>query len=176
MEPWEEHPHWKTKAEFFSWLRGQLRKAVWMHWPPKNDFKKEMAVKPPEGYTGKAKKLGSCALSGEMEAISKMQVDHIQGNASLNSWDDVLPFIRHLCASKENMQLVTKEAHKIKSYAEKQGVSYEEAKAIKKAIEACKLPPEEQKKCLLALGFSEESVRTAKQRRACWERYYKGEQ
>ena len=38
----------------------------------------------------------------------------------------------------EDLQLVSKEAHKIKSYAEKQGISFEEAKAEKTAIDLIK--------------------------------------
>ena len=38
----------------------------------------------------------------------------------------------------EDLQLVSKEAHKIKPYAEKQGISFEEAKAEKTAIDLIK--------------------------------------
>lgn len=34
----------------------------------------------------------------------------------------------------DNMQLVSKDAHKIKSYAEKEGLSFEEAYVVKTAI------------------------------------------
>ena len=138
-EPWEEYPHiFETKSAFFTFLRGKLRQALWNRWPGKIEFKKEMAFLPPEGYTGRAKKLGKCALTGEVDAISKMQVDHIVGNVSLRDWEDVLPFILHLCASKENMQLVAVEAHKIKSFAEKKGISFEQAVIEKEAIAICK--------------------------------------
>lgn len=69
---------------------------------------------------------------------SAAEIDHIKGHVSLQDWEDVLPFIQHLCASKENMQYVDKEAHKIKSYAERMGISFEEALAIKQAIYLCK--------------------------------------
>lgn len=134
-EPWEEAPHiWKTKAAFFNFLRGNLRRAVWEKWPLKFEFKDEICEKPPEGYKGRAKTGAYCALSGKWTGKSAAEVDHITGNVSLQDWDDVLPFIQHLCASKESMQFVSKEAHQIKSYAEKHGLTYQEAAAAKSAI------------------------------------------
>lgn len=138
-EPWIEAPHiWPTKASFFSFLRGSLRRAVWEKWPLKFEFKNEICHPPPKDYTGRAKSGSYCALSGEWVGKSAAEIDHIQGNVSLRDWEDVLPFIQHLCASKDNMQYVSKEAHKVKSYADKHGVSYEVALCIKEAIRTCK--------------------------------------
>lgn len=134
-EPWIIASHiWPTKASFFTFLRGQLRRAIWEKWPLKIEFKNEACSKPPPDYTGRAKTGGYCALTGEWVGKSKAQIDHIKGNVSLQDWDDVLPFIQHLCASKENMQLVDPEAHKVKSYAEKEGITFEQALATKQAI------------------------------------------
>lgn len=138
-EPWIEAPHlWKTKAAFFAFLRGALRRAVWEKWPLKFEFKNGICEPPPPGYTGRAKTGSYCALTGKWVGKSAAEIDHIHGHVSLQDWDDVLPFIQHLCASKENMQYVDKEAHKIKSYAERMGISFEEALAIKEAIHLCK--------------------------------------
>lgn len=138
-EPWDEAPHiWPTKASFFSYLRGALRRAVWERWPLKIEFKNEQCAPPPEGYTGRAKSGAYCALSGEWVGKSAAEIDHVVGNVPLKDWEDVLPFIQHLCATKDNMQYVSKAAHKIKSYAEKEGLSFEEAAATKRAIELIK--------------------------------------
>ena len=133
--PWESHPDiWKTKSAFFVWLRGSLRRAVWEKYPPKLQLKNELCSPPPKGYSGRAKSGAGCALTGEWTAKSYLEVDHIKGNASLRDWDDVLGFIQHLCPDKSNLQLVSKEAHKIKSYAEKQGITFDEAVIEKKII------------------------------------------
>lgn len=162
-EPWEEAPHiWKTKAAFFNFLRGNLRRAVWEKWPLKFEFKNEICQPPPEGYTGRARSGAICALSGDWVGKSAAEIDHVSGNISLQDWDDVLPFIQHLCCSKDNMQYVSKEAHKIKSYAEKQGITFEEALAIKKAIEICK--SKKDKEFLLERGI--EPASNATKRRA----------
>lgn len=136
---WELYPDiWPTKASFFTFLRGSLRRALWEKYPVKLQFKNEQCKPPPVGYTGRAKSGANCSLTGIWEGKSKLEVDHIKGNVSLQEWDDVLPFIQHLCASKDNLQLVTKEAHKIKSYADRHGITFEEASIIKEAIQICK--------------------------------------
>ena len=133
--PWNyEDSPWKTKAEFFTYLRGALRRAIWEKWPLKFKFKDGVVGPPPEDYKGKAKSGAYCALSGEWVPKSYAEVDHIVGNVSLQEWEDVLPFIQHLCCPKENMQYVSKEGHKVKSYADKQGITFEEAQAEKTAI------------------------------------------
>lgn len=135
QEPWEVYPElWKTKAAFFSWLRGNLRKAVWEKYPPKFMFKDSCCAKPPRGYTGRARLGAICALTHVWTPKSYLEVDHIKGNASLNEWDHLLDFVQHLCSNHTNFQLVDKDAHKIKSYAEKQGMTFEEAVLEKKAI------------------------------------------
>lgn len=136
---WDLYPDvWPTKASFFSWLRGSLRRAVWEKYPIKLRFKNSACGKPPPDYSGKAKSGTHCALTGEWIAKSYLEVDHIRGNASLRDWDDLEPFVRHLCTTEDNLQLVSKEAHKIKSYAEKRGISFAEARAEKAAIKIIK--------------------------------------
>lgn len=138
-EPWIEYNHiWATKSAFFTYLRGALRRAIWERWPGKIEFKNEACSPPPEDYKGRAKSGAYCALSGEWTGKSAGEIDHIIGNVSLKDWEDVLPFILHLCASKDNMQFVSKGAHKIKSYAEKKGISFWEASLEKLAIQICK--------------------------------------
>lgn len=138
--PWESYPDiWSSKAAFFSWLRGGLRRALWEKYPPKIVFKNNNVSKPPKDYTGKAKSGAECSLTGEWTGKSKLEVDHVDGHVSLNDWEDLLPFVQHLCVcSDDQMQLVNKEAHKIKSYAERKGISFEEAVIHKQIIQICK--------------------------------------
>lgn len=138
IEPWEKYPHiWKSKSAFFTYLRGAIRKSIWNLYPPKLDFKNKNCHPVPDDVETRAKSGAYCALSGEWEGKSKLEVDHVKGNVKLQDWEDLLPFIEHLCLRCEgdNLQLVTKEAHKIKSYAEKHDLTYEEAAVEKKAID-----------------------------------------
>lgn len=135
-KPWLEHPEiWATEAEWWSFLRGALRRGLWEKSPIKLSFKNANCTKPPEGYTGRAKSGAVCALSGEWVGKSKLEVDHCEGHMSLLCWEDVLPFILHLVPKKGTLQLVDKEAHKIKSYGERMGLSYENARIVKIAID-----------------------------------------
>lgn len=133
--PWEEYPEfWPTEAKFWTYLRGGLRRGLWEKSPIKIDYKRQLLSKPPEGYTGRAKSGAICALTGEWTGNSNLEVDHVDGGKSLLSFEDILPFIMHMVPPKESLQLVEKEAHKIKSYAERQGITFEEAVVTKKVI------------------------------------------
>ncbi len=138
-KPWEEYPHiWKTEAAFWSYIRGALRRGLWEKSPIKLDFKNKACTPPPKGYTGRAKSGSYCALTNEWTGKSKTEVDHKKGHMRLLSWEDVLDFVLHLVPPPDSLQLVDKEAHKIKSYAERTGMSFEEALIEKKAIDVCK--------------------------------------
>ncbi len=68
-----------------------------------------------------------------------MEVDHKEGNHSLKTLDDLVPFVKGIVMiTLDDLQLVSKEAHKIKSYAEKHNISFEEAKIEKEVIEIIK--------------------------------------
>lgn len=155
-KPWEEYPElWKTESQFWTYLRGCIRRGLWEKSPIKLSFKNNGCDLPPDDYNGRAKSGQYCALSGKWEGKSKLEVDHIEGNVSLSSWDDVLPFIQHMIPEKGTLQLVTKEAHKIKSHQEKQGFeTFEEAACDKKAIQICK---GNEKNWLLSKGITPES-------------------
>lgn len=135
-KPWLEYPElWKTEAEFWSFLRGCLRRGLWEKSAIKLKFKNEGCTKPPKDYTGRAKSGAVCALTGEWTGKSALEVDHMEGHMSLLCWEDVLPFINHLIPEKGTLQLVNKEAHKVKSYSERMGISFETALFTKIAID-----------------------------------------
>lgn len=167
-KPWELYPHiWETESQFWTYLRGALRRGVWEKYPVKLEFKNEAVSPPPEGYTGRCKSGAICALSGVWEGKSKMEVDHVEGNVPLRSWSHVLPFIIHMVTTKDNMQLVTKPAHKIKSHAEKQGMTYQEADVDKAAIKWLKdnKGVDKQKKLMIDMGIDPDLLGNAKTRR-----------
>lgn len=133
---------WKTESSYYTWLRGSIRRAMWSKNPVKLEFIKQNRIKIPNpNPKGKVKEVwgGVCALTGNIYPIGDMEVDHKQGNHSLKTLDDLVPFIKGIVMiTLDDLQLVSKEAHKIKSYAEKQGISFEEAKIEKEVIELIK--------------------------------------
>lgn len=135
-----DHPDlFPTESKFWTYLRGALRRSLWSKSPMKLRFKSSTSSPPPEDYTGRGRKGHYCALTGEWVAVSKSEVDHIEGNVSLSCEEDIIPFIVHLLASGEDqLQVVDKEAHKIKSYAERMGITFEQATVEKRIIEMMK--------------------------------------
>ena len=133
---------WKTESAYMSWLRGGIRRYLWSKNPVKLEFIKQNRVKIPNpNPKGKVKEVwgGVCALTGNTYPIGDMEVDHKEGNHSLKTLDDLVPFVKGIVMiTLDDLQLVSKEAHKIKSYAEKQGISFEEAKIEKEVIEIIK--------------------------------------
>lgn len=140
---WELYPNiWATESAYMSWLRGGIRRYLWAKNPVKLEFIKQNRIKIPNpNPKGKIKEVwgGVCALTGNTYPIGDMEVDHRIGNHSLKSLDDLVPFIKGIVMiTLEDLQLVSKEAHKVKSYAEKYNISFNEAKATKQAIEIIK--------------------------------------
>lgn len=140
---WEIYPHiWASESAYMSWLRGGIRRYLWSKNPIKLEFIKQNRIKIPNpNPKGKVKEVwgGVCALTGGTYPIGDMEVDHKEGNHSLKTLDDLLPFIKGIVMiTLDDLQLVSKEAHKIKSYAEKHGISFDEARVEKEVIEIIK--------------------------------------
>ena len=132
----------------------------------KHRFKSAQMGPPPEGYMGRGKKGSECALTGEWEMTSKLEVDHKHGHMSLSSVEDILEFILHLLSSNsEELQLVSKDAHKIKSYAERMGITFEDAVIEKQVIAFGKLTGAEQRAILSTHDVGKVEASTAKKRK-----------
>jgi len=140
MNPWEETDAWKTRSDFFTWLRGQIRKSIWQNYPLKNEFKKDntfpVTQEQREKYnlSGRVKKVGQCVFCKNYFPASKLQVDHIEQAGSFTTFEDLGYFIEKIACPKSNMQLGCEPCHKIKSYQDRMGISFEEAQATKQAI------------------------------------------
>ena len=121
---------------------------------------------PNPNKNGKTKEIwgGVCALTGELTPQTLLEVDHKKGNHSLRSIDDIQSFVESiLLVTFDDLQLVSKDAHKIKSYAEKHNITFNEAKVHKEVIEICK---DKQKVVDKLSGYGVECIpTTAKSRR-----------
>jgi 5-methylcytosine-specific restriction endonuclease McrA len=172
-EPWELYPGiWKSKAAFFTYLRGQLR-LTWSRYPAKLKWKAEQLVQPPKGYTGRAKKLGQCHYCGEMFAASNLEVDHVRQAGTCNSWETAAEFLYNLLNCNDNWCLACKPCHKTKSLAERDGTSFEDAKLKKKVIEFLKQPTEVIVEFCVKNGYTAGSVSNAEKRRKAVESIFK---
>lgn len=158
FQPWVEYPEiWDTQAKFMSWVRGGVRLGLWKKHPVKLEFLKSSTVMIKNTNPRSMKrfpmvKAVQCALCWETVKASDAEVDHIHGNHSLKSMEDLRAFIESMIMVKvSDLQMVCKPCHKIKSYSEKEGISFEDARAIKKAIEICKAKKD--KAFLIGLGI-----------------------
>ena len=173
--PWEAYPSiWKTKAAFMAWLRGGIRRGLWEKSPIKLEFikKNRIQIPNPNPRGNKPTVWGAqCALTGEYHVLSNIQVDHKQGENRLRDITDIQSFIENIVlVCDDDLQLVSKEAHRLKNIADKRGITFEEAVVEKKVIEFGKLSVNEQKKCLQSLydDVTITSFKNAEQRKAAY--------
>jgi len=155
-EAWKEAKIWKTEAEYFTWLRGQLRR-IWANWPVKNEFKKSKLVPVFDGCgvtSKRVKSVGQCVFCNKWHPNSSLQIDHIDDIGYFGRTPDTVGewLFRSLCGG-ENMQLVCVPCHKIKTHADKLNISFEEATKAKDVIAFSKLSVDKQKEKLLSCGI-----------------------
>lgn len=154
--PWDNHPElWPTKASFMSYVRGGIRRGLWEKNPVKLEFIKQNREKVPLGKKTKKNPEGmvwgsECALCNELFRQTECQVDHKTGNHSLREIDQIQRFIESIVfVTFDDLQVVCKGCHTIKSYAERKNITFEEAKLEKEVIAFGNKKVNEQKKILL---------------------------
>lgn len=142
--PWETKEGkvvWKTEAQYWNWLRGGLRK-LWSDYPLRKVWKQSQLRPVTEQeridkiFHPSTKNVGQCVFCKSWMAGSKLESDHIVVSDGCTDKRTAELFLWH-CGGQtgSNFQLACKPCHKIKSYSEKRGISFEEAAIEKKAIE-----------------------------------------
>lgn len=142
-KPWqtpEGKEIWKTEAQYWSWLRGALRR-LWSDYPLRKEWKKrQLRPVTPEERAAKlfhpsTKNVGKCVYCGERFPGSKLECDHKVASQGCTSKETAESFLWHCGGGNGDAWVLScKPCHKAKSYAEAQGISVEEAVATKKAI------------------------------------------
>ena len=145
INPWEHkfasEVNWRGQSNYFTWIRGQLRR-IWSDNPLRKVWKKQQLrpvtkeEKEFKRFHPSTKNVGECYLCKDVMAGSKLEVDHIVGEISCIDYKTAEEFLWHCAADNpDNWALVCKPCHKIKSHAERYGISFEEARAEKQAIQ-----------------------------------------
>jgi len=166
----KENGHiWKTPASYWSYVRGGLRRGLWMRNPVKIDYKNKRRVRIPNPNEKTATRFPEiwacpCDVCGGIFNQVEVEVDHKIGHHSLKSEDDLMNFFKSIAFVTEGeLQLICKECHKIKSYADRMGISLEEARVIKEIIELQKSGKDTEK--LLQLGVTNDNIPSTKDKR-----------
>lgn len=138
MNPWEDpRTPWKTKSSFMSYIRGCLRSA-WNKHPVKlavlKNNRKQIPNPNPRG--NKKTVWGfECPLCGKEDVIKNAQVDHIKPAGTLSDISDIQQFAENLLVVvEEDLRLICKDCNSALAYADKSGLTFDEAKATKEAI------------------------------------------
>lgn len=150
-DPWlDPNSIWKTKGEYFVWLRGALRR-LWSDYPLRKQWKNK-ALRPVTAEERKqkvfhpsTKNVGQCVFCKEWFPGSKLEVDH-KLPSSCYDYETAEQFLWHCGgATSDALQLSCKPDHKIKSHQERYGFeTFEDAKRDKQAIAFVKQPKQAQ--------------------------------
>jgi hypothetical protein len=139
---WGEDKIWKTESAFMSFIRGGIRRALWNRSPIKIKFILQNRIRIPRASPrGKLDSQwgATCALCKLVYPLKMIEVDHRTGGHSLKSLNDLQSFVEGIvCIEADDLQLVCKPCHKIKSHSEKQGISIRDSRISKMVIELIK--------------------------------------
>ncbi len=164
INPWEyEGVSWKNEKQYWNWVRGVLRKG-WGRHPVKLEFikKYKKKIKPNTNPNGRndwcwgmtcnmCKEDFPLPLSATKERKPKIlaayeelhgkppvfiEINHKNEAGSLQCKEDVERFAGNLLfVNFDDLESLCQNCHSIVSYSQKEGVSIEEARAHKKAIQ-----------------------------------------
>lgn len=171
IKPWELYPQfWKTEAMYLSWIRGGIRRYLWSKNPVKLEFVKEsrVMIQNPNAKLRKGRPKvwgGICEICKKEHILKNMEVDHKTGEHSLKKVEDIQKFVEGIVfVRKEDLAFLCKPCHKIKTNAERKGLTQEESAIDKEAIAICKQKADVVKSWITKRG--ETPARTVPERKA----------
>ncbi len=128
-----------TESAYLQWIRSALRSRS-LRWPPRNAAIQSAR----RAYTGTnrlQKWEHSCAICKQWFKMKDVVVDHHPHAAgSILSVDDIGPFAERLFCEVDNLRVLCVECHDIHTLAEKQGITFVEARVEKEINNMMKSP------------------------------------
>ena len=106
-----------SEARYFSFIRSLLRRGF-MKYPVKFQVK-NTASRPYVGSDKRRKKEYQCAVCNGWFADKDVAVDHIIPCGSLKTYKDLPKVVSTLFCEKENLQVICKDCHQIKTNKER---------------------------------------------------------
>ncbi len=148
-------------------LRSSVRQ-VWLRHPVKLSYLYSKTY-PDTNPITRTKWLIDCEMCGCSFKTSDVQVDHIVGEHSLLSLDDVVPFATSILGvSHDDLQILCVPCHEAETYANRYGMTLEEAFAEKSVIAKLKQTVTKQKAELKKAGYKPKDISNADKRRVCY--------
>lgn len=129
---------WKTRAAFFSYLKGVIRKS-WVNQPVKNKLIKKKAIKILNTNPKSAKRFPyvnawKCEIC---DCVTQdKQVDHVlEDTAKLTELSHIQPcFEKLLVVCEDDLRILCSECHAIVTLSQKLGITFEQAELEKYLI------------------------------------------
>lgn len=168
-KPWEDRPDlWKTEKVFNQAMRNTSRRAS-NRLPIKFITKKEATYKKQIGLTanGRPKYLNfcDCQICNVPTKATECQVDHIDPAGSFTDREGFKEwFARLVYISSVDLQVICKNCHAKKTYAERAGISFKESSRLEPLRKFLAKKAGAQKKFLVIKGFKEEQIKNISNR------------
>ena len=148
---------WKSKAMFFSFLKGLFRRG-WSRHPIKIKLlKKHRKQIPNPNPKGKKPTVwgAECSVCHNVFPMNMLEVDHVlEDTASLTKLSDVQSCVEKLLVIVEDdLRIICKNDHATSTLSQRLGIPLAEAKIEQKVILFRKQNAEKQKKQLQSLGI-----------------------
>ena len=147
----ENQDVWKTRSQFFTWMKGVIRKGWTKH--PVRTKKLDAECVMIENTNPRSKKRypfvkgNKCEICGGIFKREFIETDHIlEETAKLTEIEHIQECVEKLlivCA--EDTRILCKDCHEIVSYSQKKGITFDEAILEKKVIAFGKLAIEDMK-------------------------------
>lgn len=160
-KPWEiAGTPWKTESQFWVWVRGQIRRG-WARHPVKHLFIKQNRYKK-ENAKGRMVWHMDCAICQEKTPMGSIQIDHKLGDSQFTKDEHIEPFIKRMYfVTFDNLQALCIPCHKIKTHADRKGISFYEAFIDKKVVGTMKKPVSVLKEVLKEFGYEYQTPKEA---------------
>ena len=169
-EPWlVPGVPWASEAAFWGWVRGVLRKG-WSRHPVKTEYIKNnrKKIKNPKPSKRFPEVWGmTCAICEKDTVQSEIEIDHISDTGgTFRGLEDVRNYVAYLyLIDFDSLRCLCKTCHKIVNYAQAEGLSFDEAKAVKEALEFLKKDKKIVIDYLAKMNYNGSSVSNADKRR-----------
>lgn len=161
-----------TESAWLAWIRSALRSKS-LKWKPRGDTL-EAARRPYKGANKLQKWEYQCAICKKWYKAKEVIVDHFPKAAgSILKFEDIGEFCNNLFCDSTNLRVLDKQCHDCHTLAEKNGITFEEAKLEKEIIEFCKKPTKEIVAFLISNGYTTSQMSNATKRRQCVETIFR---